>query len=424
MRFRVAAAVVFTAVWLVPATPVHAQSMSDSTLGVRLVQEAAGGDEVQLYGLDRSSSQPSPGGDNSPWGSGGETGARNTRASYNSASLDYYANDAGLIHAIGKDLNIAPASASYDEPLNSDGGNYPDTEVQMNLDESLYSRNGSTFTLNVPTATLASTAADYGYQQVQIGICPLSIGGKDQSTRAPDDIDGNSSCRWWNEAANKQTFTHATLKFVENPSSASYWRVVAWHILAVALLTLALGIPAWLLRKKKLSTLGTGNMVIAILAAGLAWLAAVIAMILIYSTTDALDEITLANGYSANGKALLAVFTGMLYALPFLLPAIVLSLVPPPEFIPAQQQMNQGFAPQPQQTGPGVPSWLGAQTGAVPQVPQVQAPATWAPAPHPPQQPPGQAEEPAEHEPVHPPPVPPPPVPPPPVSPPSWNPPA
>jgi ABC-type sugar transport system permease subunit len=327
--------------WADPASA-SVPDISGDTPGLRIVQHATGGDTIQFFNLDEL----------------GPLSHSDSDSSYYSDDLGRFEPARNLLDNIQSALDVDTSRSVYkatDSIFSDDDGAFP-TEVTVSTHQNLFADDGGAFELNIDTQKLATVFRTHDIGQFVVGVCPLQISLADDSSRPSSDYEQSTNCRWWTELS---ASAHDEISVKETPSSGPYWRTLGWYVIGIAITTAVFMGLATLLRRK-FRTLGAFNLTMASVGAFLAWLSAIIAVSAIAYDVHSLDEFTLAHNLSGGGRLLAAALPALLFMVPFIAPAIVLAMVPPPTFNPSDAQ------PVRMPGGPGVPSWLSLPETAPP----------------------------------------------------------
>ena len=271
MKYKLAAIAFLLVLTVGVVWPAPAQALPsdlDGTIGLQIYQSDSDGDEVQFFGLE-------------PGSSGDELNQPDSE-------LGSFGQSRPLLDALQANLGISTLRSRYSNKRSFgfyDDGVDPEIDIVSNTRQNVFAEDNGTYALDVQVALLAQTFKAFGHDDFVVGICPLEMGGSySQTTRAPDDSE--ATCSYWVEAS---TSTER-LAYSVSVETGAFWGTVGVVAAFSVGGALVLGGLAFLLRRK-LSTLGTGNIVLACLGAFAAWLAVLIGFLAFYFGTPSFSGV-------------------------------------------------------------------------------------------------------------------------------------
>ncbi len=320
---------------------------------------------------------------------------------YNVASTvdkDSYYDELGS--SVADAFGVARSKRTIDTHMSDTGDSSTsksgeNNDITIDLDSRLAKREGDNLHLQFDAAVLRRVSRTWGFDGLELYACsnlPLT----DASSRVADSIEGG--CHVWRQLPGSTGIAAAPLMVdvTAHPKVADYWHLVGAFALVNLGLMLVFGGITRLLRRGFLATLGVGNLITIagfVLLSALSWgLAAVILAVV----GRPVDDFVSARDLGTGGHIVSVALPTLLFALPFLVSAIVLTGARPPRpkapavdaDSPLAAQSPYGGPPASPASPPGVPSWLGA-TPPTPDAP-IEHPASPSVEPQQPAQPPAE----------------------------------
>lgn len=208
------------------------------------------------------------------------------------------------------------------------------------------------FRTDVDVDAIVSSAKGLGFSLVTLELCPAI---KTDFAFASQAGDSSFECRSWDIPTSESRV--AALTMTQRPSASNYWNVVTTTIVVVVLVSVFVGVGAWLLRRGLMRTLGVANLVLGVAGAVAAAVAVTVAAFVYGFFVDSIDDIVMVNEYNIPKHAVMVMIPSWLVGLPFVVAAIV--------FIWAEPKP---FKAEPVRAKGGIPSWMtGGQAQTAPE---------------------------------------------------------
>ena len=248
-----------------------------------------------------------------------------------------------------------------------DGGAPEGFDVTVDVEDRLASRNGDSLQLRFDSSELRRVASMWGFQGLELYICS-SLPLDDKSQRRADDADGD--CLSWNAAASSSAIA---VDVTVEAKPGDYWNLLGVLALVSLGLTLLSAVLMRLARRGFLATLDAGNLVFICSLVLIAFTGWAIAAGVLGVIGRPVDDIVVAEDFGWGGHVVAVTVPALLFALPAMAAAIVLTYARPPEPRSAQPIRTAGSQPEAPGGPPGAPSWLGATAAPVEPAPQQQS---------------------------------------------------
>ena len=240
-----------------------------------------------------------------------------------------------LARAIGDQFKVSRTSSEiYDGPMDDWRGsfNYLGDEEEMMTIETRKrlveksSTNEHDWVLETSTGKLAEAIRLYGFSTVELTVCHSGTDFTDRSSIQPT-VDADGCLNYVPEG--QAIPSSVDVNLTEHASPSSFWQLMAKIAAVVAVVTLISSLLTVMLRRRSLSSLGTKNLVWIAILTGAGIVSAGAAFIYFATIDRPIADIVLGNDLDFAGLLLATALPGGLFAIPFVVSAILLTRVAP-----------------------------------------------------------------------------------------------